>query len=116
MPYIPVEIKGRKNPIMPLVEIVAITATSEIIGVAVGMVVHIAEIAQKEGAHLLSQQGDKLAENQIYISMIFSDDRAAMKFLQETLPHIYWDVKAQKEVRTVSSVRISFLFSYWKQS
>lgn len=89
MPYIPVEIKGRKNPIMPLVEIVAITATSEIIGVAVGMVVHIAEIAQKEGAHLLSQQGDKLAKNQIYISMIFSDDRAAMKFLQETLPHIY---------------------------
>ena len=54
MPYIPVEIKGRKNPIMPLVEIVAITTTSEnIIGVAVGMVVHIAEIAQKEGAHLL---------------------------------------------------------------
>lgn len=89
MPYIPVEIKGRKNPIMPLVEIVAITTTSENIGVAVGMVVHIAEIAQKEGAHLLSQQGDKLAENQIYMSMIFSDDEAAMKFLQETLPHIY---------------------------
>ena len=89
MPYIPIEIKGRKNPSMPLVEIVAITTTSEIIGVAVGMVVHIAEIAQKEGAHLLSQQGDKLAENQIYMSMIFRNDMEAMKFLQETLPHIY---------------------------
>ncbi len=88
MPNISIEIKGRKNPSMPLVEIVAITTTSEIIGVAVGMVVHIAKIAQKEGAHLLSQQGDKLAENQIYMSMIFRNDMEAMSFLQE-LPHIY---------------------------
>ena len=89
MPYIPIEIKGRKVGNMPMVEIVVITTTSEGIGVAVCTAVRIAETAQKEGARLLSQQGDKLAENQIYMSMIFKDDMEAMNFLQETLPHIY---------------------------